>query len=401
MSNIARITLVYFCTRFHLYLHAYALLLQSRDLTLLQISMIESVVIASVFLMEVPTGVLADRFGRKWSIVISTALLMCGELMFLFARDFSLYLVMAMLTGTGFAFVSGAAESLIYESLPRDGRDAAMQKVMARYAGVGQVAFFLSPLVGSVLLGDLAPERFNIAILGTVGVLFVGVLVSLTLREPAADWEVRRASPLSIAREGWRGFIANPPLRRFALFVIVTMPFNGLLVTTLAAPYLTSVQVPPVWVAGALSAGSLIAVFTPTLAARLGRRFGLMSTLRFLTLIPAAFYLIAAFSGQAPAGWGIIVALYAVNDMRMPLVSAYQNKLIDSTSRATTLSLVNMLGSLYAAAAAPVFAAIATQSIAAGFAALALVIGVMGVLFAPMRAPQSTITADADPLSNG
>ena len=71
-SNINKIVFINFCQRFHLYIHAYALLLLMRGLSLVQISLIESVVIGTIFLMEAPTGVLADRLGRKWSIVFAT-----------------------------------------------------------------------------------------------------------------------------------------------------------------------------------------------------------------------------------------------------------------------------------------------------------------------------------------
>jgi phage terminase small subunit len=56
LQTADRIALITFCTRFHLYIHAYALILQGRGLTLTQIAAIESVVIAAQFLMEIPTA---------------------------------------------------------------------------------------------------------------------------------------------------------------------------------------------------------------------------------------------------------------------------------------------------------------------------------------------------------
>ena len=61
-GNINKIIIIRFCQRFHLYIHAYALLLLGRGLTLVQISLIESIVIGAIFLMEVPTGI--GRSGR-------------------------------------------------------------------------------------------------------------------------------------------------------------------------------------------------------------------------------------------------------------------------------------------------------------------------------------------------
>src|SRR5690349_866515 len=103
-NNVAKLMVVAFCTRFHLYIHAYALILVGRGLSLLEISTIESVVIATVFIAEVPTGVLADRVGRKGSVLLSTLLLMTGELIFAFSSHYAQYLVLAVFTGLGFAF---------------------------------------------------------------------------------------------------------------------------------------------------------------------------------------------------------------------------------------------------------------------------------------------------------
>ena len=58
IGNINKVIVIRFCQRFHLYIHAYALLLLARGLTLVQISLIESIVIGAIFLMEVPTGLL-------------------------------------------------------------------------------------------------------------------------------------------------------------------------------------------------------------------------------------------------------------------------------------------------------------------------------------------------------
>ena len=189
-SNINKIIIIKFCQRFHLYIHAYALLLLARGLTLVQISLIESIVIGSIFLMEVPTGVLADRVGRKWSIFLSTLLLMSAEFLFIFARDFNWYIVVAFLIGTGFAFASGAVDAMVYDSLPSlsaGDRENAMKRAMGRVNSFADLAFVIAPLVGGLIIGDASVENFIPAIALTVVALLIGSLVCLTLREPASD----------------------------------------------------------------------------------------------------------------------------------------------------------------------------------------------------------------------
>lgn len=356
-QNLFKINLVYFCTRFHVYIHAYALLLQSRGLSLFQISTIESLVIASVFLMEVPTGVLADRIGRKWSLTASVFLMMSAELLFLFSQSYPAYLVVALLTGTGFAFASGATEALIHDSLPQHDRENAMKGAMGRYGSIGQIAFFFSPLVGAWILGDLAGWRFNIAIGITVMILAVGVLICLTIQEPKSAWQANHQNTLKIFRDGIGNIRQNRALQRLMALIIFTTPFNGLLVTTFAAPTMTQNHIAPEWIALALSLGSFLAAFTQRKVLQIEKRIGKHTALTLFILLPSfSWGILALVAGNWV--WLVIVWMYATNDMRAPLLSAYQNVLIPDQSRATTLSLINMFTSLFISIMSPIYAGI-------------------------------------------
>lgn len=379
-ANLPRIYFVYFCTRFHLYLHVYALLLIGRGLSLLEVATIESVVIGFMFLMEVPTGVLADRLGRKWSVVIWVALMLLAELLFLFSRDYTAYLLVGALTGTGFAFASGAVEALIYDSLPAEDRDAAMKRAMGRYGAIGQIAFFASPIVGGLLLADPDPARFDLAIALTAAMLGLGLLAALTLREPPTDWSAERTSARAILRAGWAQIRTSEPLRRLALVTVLLTPFTGALITTLAPPYLAANAVPPFMIGLALSMGSLLAAAAQMNVTRIerwvgGPRAGLM----LLALLPGVGYGLLALAAGPVATWLIIVWLYGTNDLKNPLLSARQNALIPARARATTLSLINMGVSLYVALITPLYAALAMESAGLAFAVMGAVIVVAAV----------------------
>jgi len=373
-SNIAKMMIVYFCTRFHLYIHAYALILLQRGLSLVEISTIESLVIATIFLAEVPTGVLADRVGRKWSVVISTVLLMFGELIFAFSTHYSQYLVIAVFTGLGFAFSTGAAESLIYDSLPEADRDNTMKRVMGRYNSVGQIAFFLAPLIGGIILGDLSPDRVRWAILLTVFALAVGSLVSFTLREPITGWHAERSSARKIFTGGFSEIRGNRQLRKLVLVILLTTPFSGAFITTFAPPYMAQNGVPTYWVALALSFGSLIAAFAQANAYRIERWLGIRWALVILILLPGVNYLLLAGLVGALPVWLLVTLMYGTNDMKAPLLSGYQNALISSRARATVLSMISMVVSLFIAIVAPLYASIAARSLSLAFVVMGAVI---------------------------
>ncbi|MXX50738.1 MAG: MFS transporter [Chloroflexi bacterium] len=389
-SNINKVIVISFAQRFHLYVHAYALLLLARGLSLLQISLIESIVIGSIFLMEVPTGILADRLGRKWSIAASTFFLMCAEFLFIFARSFEWYIVIALLTGTGFAFASGAVEALVYDSLPEADREDAMKRAMGRLNSTSQIAFVIAPILGGLIIGDARAENFIPAIALTVVALGIGLLVCFRLREPATAKGDARPGSLSLLRSGFALLASNRRLRRLALLVVFSTPFTATLVTTLAPPYLVQNEASPFVVGLTLSLGSLLAVFTQRYAWKLEAWLGQARAVALLILLPGLMYWLLAAAGPI-ATVLLVTIMYGANDMKAPLFSAYQNALIASENRATVLSLINMFASLFIAIGAPIYAALAQTSLELAFVTIGAVILGSALLLRVYRLPEATV----------
>lgn len=384
-SNINKLVLVNFCQRFHLYVHAIALLLLGRGLTLVQISLIESVVIFSIFLMEVPTGILADRVGRKWSIFASTFLLMSAEFIFIFAREFEWYLFIALLTGTGFAFASGAMEAMIYDSLPEEGREDAMKRAMGTVNSFAQIAFVIAPILGGLIIGDASLENFIPAIALTVLALLIGLLVCLTLREPPIDLAEKKAGSMTLLRDGVSLLLTQPRLRWLTLLVVFTSPFTGAMVTILGPPYLVRNEVSPFVISLTLSLGSLLAALTQRYAYKVEEWLGAARAIALLILAPGALYWILAAVAGPIAPVLVIILMYGVNDMKAPLFSAYQNALIESKNRATVLSMISMFLSLFLALGLPVYAALAQRSLSLTFVVMGAVIVLAGLLLGVQR----------------
>ncbi|MCY3779194.1 MAG: MFS transporter [Chloroflexi bacterium] len=386
-ANINKVIFINFCQRFHLYIHAYALLLLARGLTLVQISLIESIVIGTIFLMEVPTGILADRVGRKWSIFCSTFLLMCAEFIFIFARTFEWYVIIALLTGTGFAFASGAIEALVYDSLPEKGREDAMKRAMGRLGFYAQIAFVVAPIIGGLIIGEARTEDFIPAIALTVAALLIGVIVCLTLREPDLHTSEKKPGSVELFRDGVSLLRHHKRLRQLAMLVVFTAPFTGAIVTTLGPPYLVQNDVSPFAVGVALSLGSLLAAVTQRSAYKFEEWLGQARAIAVLILLPGALYwLFAAIVGPF-ASLLVVILIYGVNDMKAPLFSAYQNALIESKNRATVLSLISMFTSLFLALGLPIYAALAEKSLEVTFVVMGAVILLAGLLLRVHRLP--------------
>ena len=385
-SNVSKVILLTFFARLHFYIHIGALYFLSKGLSLLEINAIDAIVILTIFLAEVPTGIIADRVGRKWSVVIGLLLRALGELLILFGQSFPAFAMMGVLLGIGFAFESGAWESLIYDTLPEEDREQSMKRAMGNIGSVANLGFFLSPLLGSLIVADLLQSQFAIAIVLTAGSLLLAGLIALTLWEPERWQRETKPDSLTILSTGWRELTGSYLLQRLVLVVIFTASLGGLLIT-LSQPHFVAQQA-PVWMMGlALSLGSLIAIFSQKYAYAieivLGKRWGLVIS----AIVPGLCYLLLAIVAGALPVFLLVILIHGIGPIKSPLLSAYQNALIRSDSRATVLSLINMLSSLWIALGALFFGALADTSLPLAFLAIGGVIVIATVSLRLDRIP--------------
>ncbi|MDP1743183.1 MAG: MFS transporter, partial [Candidatus Amesbacteria bacterium] len=178
MSNTTLMVAVTFFANLYFYNHVGTLYLQTRGLTLLQVSSIWSIIMAASLMAEIPTGLIADKIGRKWSIVIALFVQTMGEFLYLFANSYLSFVLIAILAGIGYAFSSGASEALVYDSLPKKNRGMLMQKAVVRIGNSYQVAFFIAPIIGGLIISQLAIDKFLMAILLTAVSVLIAFLFS-------------------------------------------------------------------------------------------------------------------------------------------------------------------------------------------------------------------------------
>jgi MFS family permease len=368
-GNPGKFVALTFFQNLYLYNHVGALYMQSRGLSLLQVNSMWSIIVATIFLTEVPTGMIADRIGRKRSVVVALSLQFLGGFFFIFASGHAAFVLIAILGGVGYSFLSGANEALIYDSLPAENRDTAMKQAMGRVGAAYQLAFFFAPLLGGLVISELVLRKYLLGISLTAASVFVAFLISLTLKEPPAPYRHQATSTLHILKSGLAQVRGNRKIQWIAAVAILTGAFSATLVT-FYQPYFVqfglSISLP---IGIALSLGGLAAFLVlhniSAIERRLGR-FGLF----FLSFLPGVLYLLLAIAPNITALFPVFILTYAFADAKNPLVSAYQNEQIESASRATTISLINMIGKIYAAVVTLLLGWIANYSISATWIAI-------------------------------
>ncbi len=188
-----------FFAQLYFYVPVLTLYWQARGLTLFQIAALQSLLVGAQFLLEVPTGIVADRFGRRWSFRLALVAQLLGEIVFLLARDYPLFIAAQLLAGLGFALASGSVEALVYDSLSPGDRARAMQRASGLIGAAVRAAGVLAFVTGGLFLAEFTVERTMSAVGLTAFAVAVALGVSLTVAEPRAasgHERQRAAAPL-------------------------------------------------------------------------------------------------------------------------------------------------------------------------------------------------------------
>jgi len=329
-------------------------------------------------LFEIPTGVVADTRGRRFSFLLGTLTLLASTLlywwMWVARAPFVGWVLASVLIGLGFTFFSGATEAWLVDALADAGWTEGLETVF----GHAQVASGVAMLVGSVLGGVIAQaSNLGVPYLIRSGVLLLAAVLAWRFMRDRGFTPDRSARPGKAVRDVLAGSIENglrnPPVR----WLMVAAPFTagvGVYVFYALQPYLLQLAGDPgaysiAGAAAALAAGAQIV--GGLLVPRLRRRFRRRTDAVLLGTLLGVGLLIGL--GVAPNLWTAL-ALVAVWSFSWavvgPLRQSFLNGEIPSAQRATVLSFDSLMGSAGGVVVQPALGRVADVS---GYAASYLV----------------------------
>lgn len=120
-------------------------------LTLLQIGIVSMIFELSMAIFEIPTGFIADKFGRRKSIIASLSFFVLTGFIYLLAKDLKLILVAVILRGIGYTLMSGAFEAWAYDKLKHLGKEQHSQDMFVISSRLRRLAIVIGSLAGSAL----------------------------------------------------------------------------------------------------------------------------------------------------------------------------------------------------------------------------------------------------------
>lgn len=331
-----------------------------------------------MFVFEIPTGVVADKFGRKTSLVLGSLLFGGGFTLFALTTSFPALALAELICALGMTLFSGADSALVYELSVAVGAESRAGERLSRYDAAGTLGMLLGFPAGSIFAGSgLVPyvDSLGLVFLATgVSILLSGVVV-LFVPEPPRERE--KSSAIKAGIEGFRFIFRHPRLTRFSLnyaaissLTFFMFWFYQVLLMENGFPVPLQGFVPAAFNLGATA----LLLFSEPLRKRLGTA----NTLLVSSAVPGLLYLLVAFVPGLPAAFAAIFGITMLKLFRRPLLSALMNAEIDSSRRATVLSGVSMLERLLTTILYPAAGWLSDRSLPLTF----LLLGAMTLAFA-------------------
>lgn len=352
---------VFFNCRF--YYPVFTILFLDYGLTIEQFALLNTVWAITIVLAEVPSGALADVFGRKTLIVITSFLMIVEMLVIAFlplgnsTLIFWGFLINRVLSGLAEAMASGADEAIAYDSLVMEGDVNDWPRVLSVQMRLRSVATIITATSGALLYDPAVINRIlnwagssavvnqqitmRFPIYLTLVLAILACITALMMRENQRETE-KDKNGYSMAKAlemTWQAgkWIARTP---FALAVILLgMCYDHVLrmIVTMTSQYFRLINLPEASFGFISSAMALLGLVTPKVAEYMVGRFS--ATQNMLWVAAVTLTGLFGLTGFFPYFGILPMACIFIGLMLVSFfTSHYLNQVTESYQRATVLS---------------------------------------------------------------
>lgn len=328
---------------------------------------IETIFSVCIFLFEIPTGIIADKFGRKISLFLGTLLFGISHLISGTTLNIGIFIFGQIIGAIGLSLESGADKALIYENAKYQNKTPQeISAIASRFDGFGTVGMLIAFPLGSIFV---ASGIFNYT--RSLGLVFIATGISavfasiiiLFIKEPKnilsneknnleTSTENKKIEHKKLLLENAKGCLyafKNPELRKLSLDYSVISAFTFLMFwfyQSLLLENNINIALNGFVASGFNLAASILLFASGFIQKKIGT-----SRTRFLSaFIPGVLYILVFFFYKNI--YVILIAIFGITMLRLfrnPILITQMNLKIQDENRATVLSGVSMFNRIIVA----------------------------------------------------
>ncbi|MGL4449839.1 MAG: MFS transporter [Sarcina sp.] len=312
-----------------------------KGMSLVEVGIAEGVFHLSSLLFEVPSGALADLFGRKKSIIYGRVCSVIAGIIMLFAESLFGFSLAFMVSAFGYNLNSGAEEALVYDSLKNLNEEEKYLKVSSRLNFIIELSAGIGIFVGGVL------SEYSYRYL-----YIVGVIISLITLIPAfmfteAKVENRKKEKVSIRnhfKKAIRILKENKKIKGILIYFPAVFTFNTI-VFFYGQEYFNGIGFNKIEISTLMLVAGLISCIGALTSKNIFSLF--KEKAKYIASIGMGISIVFLSFEKIEISIISFLIINYFNALLYPIQSMSLNKLIPSEERATIISMDSMIFSIF------------------------------------------------------
>jgi DHA3 family tetracycline resistance protein-like MFS transporter len=328
-------------------LPVYVLYFRHYQINLFQIGLLASIFEASILIFEIPTGLVADIYGRKLSVILSAFVSLISGIFFIFFPYLFGFIVAEILNGLGETLRSGALEAWLVDSLKHEDKEEKVKYAFAQ----GTKYRTLGNLSGLILGGYLA--SLNIKLVWVPFALIFFILSIFLILKMKEEYKIERTISdkiFSEISETIKKSLIVIKSQKMILALLLLVFVSGFSFETISqywqVHFSENLFIKTKYFGWILAISSVITIIFIDKVTKLSEKSKHeVSSLVILEILFLLSLLVIALTYSPILAVIFFVLLQSFANLREPIFLDLYNKHIPSGQRATLLSFQSLVGS--------------------------------------------------------
>lgn len=309
--------------------------------------------------LEIPTGVLADRVSRRFSVGLGYILTSFPFIFLPFVNSYLAFVAIFFFKAVGKAFISGADNSLLYDSLLDIGKAEEYKKIINRSKAIMMAVTAVCIALGGVLY-KLQPESVLIL---PFPLMLIGAIAAFMMDEPKTSKAaklIQSSNYLTHIKDSFLHIIKSRELMLLTL-VFAVADATAVNMKWYYTPIFEKLKFDVVLIGGITSSFYVIKSLVASVSNRFLDKDNYRNISRLLLFTAMSFALMAIFFNQIMVIATLLLVIFFTENLDPCMEEEIHNKL-DSKIRSTAMSSINLFSSLAATLSLNIFGFIQTSS---------------------------------------